>query len=43
MKSTTIWVSKQVKERLERIKKRNGHKTFDGVIRYLLMKAGEWE
>jgi len=29
-------VSEPVKERLEAIKARNGHKSFDSVIRYLL-------
>ena len=38
---TTIWVSRQVKDKLEEIKRRNGHSSFDSVIRYLLMRAGE--
>ena len=41
MGGTTIWVSKQIKGVLDEIKKRNGHTTYDSVIRYLLMKAGE--
>jgi len=34
-----IRVSEQVKERLEEIKKRNGHTSLDSVIRYLLMEV----
>jgi hypothetical protein len=38
---TTIQVSDYVKKELDKIKKRNGHSTYDSVVRYLLMKAGE--
>jgi len=41
MKSTTIWVSEYVKKRLDEIKERNGHKSYDSVLRYLLERAGE--
>jgi len=33
MKSTTIWVSEYVKKRLDEIKERNGHKSYDSVLR----------
>jgi len=36
-----IKVSEQVYERLMEIKRRNGHTSFDSVIRYLLWKSGE--
>jgi len=36
-----IKVSEQVKAKLEAIRNRNGHKSMDSVIRYLLMKVGE--
>jgi len=36
-----IGVSEYVKDRLESIKKRNGHTSFDSVIRYLLTRSGE--
>ena len=38
-----VKVSDQVYEKLRSIKERNGHTSLDSVIRYLLMKAGEWE
>jgi len=41
MKSTTIWVSEYVKKKLDKIKERNGHKSYDSVLRYLLERAGE--
>lgn len=34
-------VSDYVKEKLDKIKNRNTHTTYDSVIRYLLAKAGE--
>ena len=40
---TTIKVSEQVKAALDRIKERNGHTSYDSVIRYLLWRAGEVE
>ena len=40
---TTIKVSEQVKAALDRIKERNGHTSYDSVIRYLLWRAGEGE
>jgi len=40
---TTILVSLKTKRMLDRIKERNGHTSLDSVIKYLLMKAGEWE
>jgi len=39
--NTTIWVSQYVKEKLEKIKERDKHKSYDSVLRYLLLKAGE--
>ena len=33
--------SDYVREKLDKIKKRNGHTSYDSVIRYLLSKAGE--
>ena len=41
MKLKLVGVSEQVKKVLDEIKKRNGHTSYDSVIRYLLMKAGE--
>ena len=41
MKSTTIWISEYVKKKLDKIKERNGHKSYDSVLRYLLERAGE--
>lgn len=41
MKVTTIQVSEYVKERLDKIKRRNGHTSMDSVLRYLLNKADE--
>ena len=38
---TTIQVSDYVKERLDKIKKRNGHTSYDSVLRYLLTRSGE--
>jgi len=38
---TTVQVSDYVKHLLDGIKKRNGHSSFDSVIRHLLEKAGE--
>ena len=43
MDDRMVRVSDYVYERLEIIKRRDGHKSFDSVIRYLLMKAGELE
>ena len=37
----TVGVSNHVKEKLDNIKKRNGHTSLDSVMRYLLNKAGE--
>jgi len=34
--STTIQVSRQVKSQLDEVKDRNGHTTYDSVIRSLL-------
>jgi len=34
--NTTIWVSKHVKDLVDEVKKRNGHKTHDSLIRYFL-------
>ena len=34
--NTTIWISKKVKRQLEEVKKRNGHKTYDSLLRHLL-------
>jgi len=39
----TIKVSDQVYGRLDKIKERDGHKSFDSVLRYLLVKVGENE
>jgi len=39
----TIGLSDQVKERLIEIKERDGHTSFDSVLRYLLRRAGENE
>jgi len=41
MGKTTIQVSAYVKEKLDAIKKRNGHSSQDSVLRYLLNKAEE--
>ena len=41
--SKLIRVSDQVWRRLRELQRRNGHTSLDSVIRYLLMKAGEWE
>jgi len=41
MDDRQIRVSDYVYGRLEAIKKRDSHKSYDSVIRYLLMKAGE--
>lgn len=38
-----IGVSKQVKERLDEIKKEQGHRSYDSVLRTLLMKYDEKE
>lgn len=38
---TTIQLSRYVQKRLEDIKNRNGHTSYDSVIRYLLNKTGE--
>jgi len=38
----SIKVSEQVKAVLHRIKERDGHASYDSVIRALLYKAGEW-
>ena len=42
-RSVSIKVSEQVKAALDRIKERNGHTSYDSVIRYLLWRAGEVE
>ena len=39
--TTTIQVSEYVKSKLDKIKKRNGHTSYDSVLRYLLNKGGE--
>ena len=43
MSGKTIKLTLPVYDKLEEIRKRNGHQTFDSVVRYLLMKAGELE
>ena len=34
--STTIWVTNHVKGQIDAIKKRNGHQTYDSLMRYFL-------
>ena len=34
--STTIWVTKHVKGQIDAIKERNGHQTYDSIMRYFL-------
>lgn len=41
--TTTIQVSQFVKEKLDRIKERNGHTSMDSVLRYLLNEAEKHE
>jgi len=41
MNMPLIRVSEQVKEKLEEIKKGDGHTSVDSVLRYLLERAGE--
>jgi len=41
MSEIFIRVSDYVKENLERIKERDKHKSYDSVIRYLLLRSGE--
>jgi hypothetical protein len=36
-----IRITQKVQEKLDEIKKRNGHQSYDSVIRYLLEKSGE--
>jgi len=36
METTTIQISKHVKKKLDELKKRNGHTSYDSVLRYLL-------
>jgi len=38
---SALRVSEYVKEKLDKIKKRDKHTTYDSVVRYLLLKAGE--
>ena len=41
MDDKQIRVSDYVHSKLKAIKERDNHKSYDSVIRYLLMKAGE--
>lgn len=34
--NTTIWLTKHVKGQIDSIKERNGHKTYDSLLRHLL-------
>ena len=35
-KSTTIWVTNHVKKQIDDIKDRNGHQTYDSLLRHLI-------
>jgi len=43
LSSRLIRVSEHVWMRLTRIQRRDGHTSLDSVLRYLLMRAGEWD
>ncbi len=36
VESTTIWVTKHVKNQIDAIKKRNEHQTYDSLLRHLI-------